>query len=115
VDAAKEKLSRRGAMKAFALWVGAVVFGAPVAQADKKEKKPIDEKHPSAVALGYAHQAKNADKKKGQIQAYQNAGENCSKCIFFSPSSDPKWGECKLLTQGLVSAEGLCMSFAKKS
>lgn len=115
VDASNEKLSRRSALKAVALWVGALVVGAGNAWA-KKEKKPIDPtKDAGAKALGYAHEAKDADAKKGLVAQYQKEGMNCSKCQFFVPGSDAKWGECRLLPQGLVSPNGLCMSFSKKS
>ena len=115
MDASKKDVTRRSVLKTFGLWVATGVIGARTAWATKKEKKPIDEKNPGARALGYAHQAKSADASKGQIKNYQAAGENCSKCLFFTAGSDPKWGDCKLITQGLVSAEGLCMSFAKKA
>lgn len=107
-----DAISRRGALKAALLTVVALV--SPRSWA-KKEKQPIAESHPSAKALGYAHKAEKADKSKGMVKDNIAQGQNCSKCLFFTATGDGKWGDCKLLTQGLVSAEGLCMSFTKKS
>lgn len=110
-----ENVSRRSLLKLAALATAGVALGGRKAWA-KKEKKPIDPaKDPGAKALGYAHDAKDADAKKGLIAQYQKEGMSCSKCQFFTAGADGKWGECKLLTAGLVSATGLCMSFSKKS
>ncbi len=107
-------VSRRGALKAFALWAGALFLGGTRALA-AKPTTPISETNVSAKALGYAHDAAKADPKKVlKLKEYLAAGNNCSNCLFYTATKDG-WGECKLLTQGLVNGKGLCMSYSKKS
>jgi High potential iron-sulfur protein len=71
----------------------------------------VDEKDPTAAALGYVADASKADKAKFPNYA---AGQNCATCQLYQGKADPK-GVCPLFAGKLVAAKGWCSAFAKKT
>lgn len=81
--------------------------GQALAQAAK-----VDEKDPTAVALGYKHDATLVDKTK---QAKYAAGEHCGNCQLFQGKAGEAWGPCPIFGGKLVSEKGWCSAYTKKA
>lgn len=86
---------------------GLAALGVRGAQAQAK----VDEKDPTAAALGYVHDASKADKAKFKNYA---AGQNCGNCALYQ-GKDAAWGNCPLFTGKQVAAAGWCSAYAKKA
>lgn len=74
----------------------------------------LEESEPTAVALGYKHDATQVDTSK--FPRYQ-AGQHCAVCTLFQPdaSGDPGWGACSIFPGKLVNANGWCSAFVAKT
>ncbi|MEY2893150.1 MAG: hypothetical protein RJA98_3058 [Pseudomonadota bacterium] len=81
-----------------------------VAQA--QAAKPLDEKDPQAVALGYVADATKADKKKFPKYA---AGQACGNCALFQGKATDATGVCPLFAGKPVASKGWCSAYAKKA
>jgi hypothetical protein len=86
---------------------GLAVLGVRSARAQAK----VDEKDPTAAALGYVHDASKADKAKFKNHA---AGQNCGNCALYQ-GKDAPWGNCPLFTGKQVASAGWCSAYAKKA
>ena len=72
----------------------------------------IEESDPSAVGLGYKHDAAKVDTKKypGYV-----AGNNCSNCTLYQGKKTDPWAGCAVLGGRQVNAKGWCQVYAKKA
>lgn len=78
-------------------------------------EKPVSESDPTAQALGFHQNAEDTDftlypdrkltKAKNQV---------CQHCAQFTKLND-SWGKCNILSAGVVSNQGWCSAWAKKS
>ncbi len=73
---------------------------------------PLDEKDPTAVALGYVADGTRAD--AGKYKTYA-AGQKCSGCALYQGAAGAAAGPCPLFAGKQVAANGWCGSFAKKA
>lgn len=77
-------------------------------------KKMISESDPTAMALGYKHDAAKADANKyPQLKKPESKTQRCDNCNFYTKENE-KWGKCQLLQAGLVNSKGWCGSWFKK-
>jgi hypothetical protein len=77
-------------------------------------QKALSESDPSAMRLGYKHNAKDIDFAKFPKRKDPAAKDQlCKSCMFYTPANS-HWGKCNLFPAGLVSNEGWCMSWVKK-
>ncbi|MEO8718352.1 MAG: high-potential iron-sulfur protein [Burkholderiales bacterium] len=81
---------------------------APRARAADK----VDEKDPTAAALGYVADAKKVNRKK--FAKYQ-PGEHCAGCNLFKGKPGDAWGPCQIFQLKLVHAKGWCSAYVKKA
>ncbi len=72
----------------------------------------VDEKDPTAVALGYVPNATKADTTKYKTYA---AGQHCGACQLFQGQASAAAGPCSLFAGKQVNAQGWCSAFAKKA
>ena len=72
----------------------------------------VDEKDPSAAALGYVAEASRVDKAKYPKFA---ADQNCSNCALFQAQAGAASGGCPLYPAKQVSAKAWCSAYAKKA
>lgn len=86
---------------------GATALLAGTAQAQAM----VDEKDPTATALGYVHDSKKADTKKYPKHV---AGQACGNCALFQGAAGAKAGGCPLFAGKQVAATGWCSAYAKK-
>jgi High potential iron-sulfur protein len=84
----------------------------PAATAATAALPMVDEKDPSAVALGYVADATKADTAKYKTYA---AGQQCSGCVLYQGAAGSTSGPCPLFAGKQVAAKGWCGSFAKKA
>jgi len=72
----------------------------------------VDEKDPTAAALGYVADAARADKTK-----FKNfvAGSNCTTCQLYQGKPGAPSGPCPLFAGKQVAAKGWCSAWAKKA
>ena len=78
-------------------------------------KKAVSESDPVASAIGYKEDGKKADVAKFP-QAKGKAGKDqiCGNCALYTKVND-NWGNCQMLTSGVVAHGGWCGSWSKKS
>jgi hypothetical protein len=99
--------NRRVFMMAAAAGCAALCATSAQAQA-----KPVDEKDPQAVALGYVADATKADKKKYPKYA---AGQACNNCALFQGKAADAAAACPLFAGKTVAGKGWCSAYAKKA
>lgn len=124
----KQDLSRRSFMKFLGLALAALVTSSALfrktAIAAAKEKAPaalpagqveVPATDAVANAIGYKKNVKDVDfKKYPQRKKPEAKSQFCKNCALYTPSNDG-WGKCSMITSGLVTAEGWCASWNKKS
>lgn len=84
------------------LWGGEVLAQAPL----------VDEKDPTAAALGYVADAARVDKAKYPKFA---TGQTCAGCALYQGKAGDKSGACPLYAGKQVTAAGWCSAYAKKA
>ena len=99
--------SRRGFITILPVAGAVLVGGRAMAQAPM-----LDEKDPTAVALGYVADAARVDKAKFPKFA---AGQNCANCTLFQGKADAAAAPCPLFAGKQVAARGWCSAWAKKA
>ena len=72
----------------------------------------VDEKDPTAVALGYVADTAKADQKK---YPKHEASQKCSNCTLFQGKAGAAEGACPLFPGKVVAANGWCASWVKKA
>ena len=72
----------------------------------------MDEKDPSAGALGYVNNAASADKVKYPKYA---DGQNCANCALYQGAAGSAQGGCPLYPGKNVAAQAWCSAYAKKA
>ncbi len=113
-------IRRRGFLKISSLAVAAFALasraGTSLAQPKAQDKKgalpQLDEKDPTAQALGYKHDASKADKAKFKQYA---AGQTCANCQLFQGKPTDAWAPCPILPGKLVAGKGWCSAWVKKA
>ncbi len=90
------------------LAAGTSVLAASRAMAQAK----LDEKDPTAVALGYVVDTAKADKKK---YPKHDVAQNCANCQLFQAKAGAAEGPCPLFPGKTVAAKGWCASWVKKA
>jgi hypothetical protein len=76
---------------------------------------PLSDSDAVANALGYHPNAKNTDFKKYPQRKEPDAkNQFCKTCTNFTAVNED-WGKCVILSSGLVSSQGWCMSWTKKT
>ena len=84
---------------------------APPAAAPVASGPMLDEKDPTAAALGYVADASRVDKVKYTKFA---EGQACSNCVLYQGAAGSEAGLCPLFSGKQVAAKGWCASYAKK-
>ena len=90
------------------LAAGSSALAATRAMAQAK----VDEKDPTAAALGYVADTTRADTKK---YPKHEAAQKCSTCQLFQGKAGAAEGPCPLFPGKTVSANGWCASWVKKA
>jgi hypothetical protein len=92
----------------FTLAAGSSALASSAAMAQAK----LDEKDPTAVALGYVADTAKADKKK---YPKHEAAQTCANCQLFQGKAGAADGPCPLFPGKTVAAKGWCASWVKKA
>ncbi|MFT5645308.1 MAG: hypothetical protein ACI83P_002878 [Janthinobacterium sp.] len=76
------------------------------------EAVKLAESDPTALALGYKHDASKVDAKK-----YPNyvAGHNCANCQLYQGKASDAWAPCGAMAGKSVNGKGWCLAWAKKA
>ena len=90
------------------LAAGSSALASSAAMAQAK----LDEKDPTAAALGYVSDTAKADTKK---YPKHEAAQKCSNCQLFQGKAGATEGPCPLFPGKTVSANGWCASWVKKA
>jgi High potential iron-sulfur protein len=72
----------------------------------------LEETAPTAIALGYKHDAAKVDAAKYPTFA---AGRNCANCQLYQAKAGEAWGACGAVGGKLVNAKGWCVAWVKKA
>ena len=87
-----------------------LVTGRAAAQA-APAGKPVDEKEPQAVALGYVTDAARVDKAKYPKYA---PPQRCANCQFYTAAPTAPTGPCTIFAGRPVAGPGWCSAWVKK-
>jgi hypothetical protein len=87
----------------------ALVAGPARAQANAK---PVDEKEPQAVALGYVTDAKRVDKTKFPKYA---APQQCASCQLYQGAATAPTAPCAIFGGRPVAGPGWCSAYVAKA
>lgn len=122
-----EHFSRRNFIKQAIFMATSVLFsgllGYPLKSFAKEQKpvplppgqNPVPDTDAVALAIGYKANIKEIDYVKfPQRKKPEAKNQHCKNCALFVPVND-SWGKCQMLTSGLVSVDGWCGSWSKKS
>ena len=90
----------------------AAVGSATTAAESMAQAKLLDEKDPTAVALGYVADTTKADKKKFPKH---EASQQCVNCLLYQGKPADAAGGCPLFAGKQVAAKGWCSAWAKKA
>ncbi|MCC6641253.1 MAG: high-potential iron-sulfur protein [Deltaproteobacteria bacterium] len=101
---------RRRLLKIAALGIAAAPFASSLlaGEASAAALPMVDEKDPTAAALGY-----HCDATKNP--ARKQADATCANCMFYTANPDGKAGLCQLFQGKNVCAAGWCTSWSKKA
>ena len=98
--------NRRVFLMTLAAGSSALAAGAAMAQAK------LDEKDPTAAALGYVADSAKADKKK---YPKHDVAQKCSNCSLFQGKPKEPTGACPLFAGKVVTSGGWCSAWVKKA
>jgi len=84
----------------------------PMASAPAAVLPLVDERDPTAQALGFVTDATKADTAKFTTYA---AGQNCGNCVLYQAGATGAQGACPLFAGRNVLAKSWCGSYAKKA
>lgn len=101
---------RRRLLKLAAFGLAAAPFASSLlaGEARAADLPMVDEKDPTAQALGY-----RCDGTKNP--ARKDAAAVCESCMFYTPNADKKAGACVLFVGKAVCPKGWCSSYQKKT
>jgi hypothetical protein len=105
----KPTLTRRKLLSAG----GAIIATTAIPQFAKASDK-VTEDDPTAVALGYLHDASQVDTAKWPKRAgAEGAQQFCHNCALYVDQGDG-WGTCSIFQARLVKGEGWCNAWITK-
>ena len=96
----------------FVLTIPAAALALVAARAASAQAVKLEETDPTAVALGYRHDASKVDAKKFPAFA---ADHNCANCQLYQGKAGEAWGACGAVGGKLVSTKGWCVAWVKKA
>ena len=105
-------IQRRGFLKMGSLALASIAVGAAAGKSAQAAAPRLDEKDPTAQALGYKHDASQVDKAK--FPKYK-PGEACANCTLYQAKPTDPWGPCPIFAGKEVSAKGWCSAYVKKA
>jgi High potential iron-sulfur protein len=105
-------ISRRDALKQFALLCGAAGALAPALSAQSADLPHLTPDDPTGKALGYVDDATKVDTKKYASYA---AGQKCSTCMQSKGNAGDAWLSCSIFAGKAVNANGWCQVYVKKA
>ena len=111
----RETLSRRRFMGATAKWAAFIPAASLIARVAAAQTR-IEETHPTAVALGYRHDANDVD-----VTRYPKRGtpegqmQLCDNCIHYKTEEEQDgWAPCAIFPGQSVAAKGWCNVWVAK-
>lgn len=90
----------------------ATALAAVAARSASAQAARLEESDPTAVALGYKHDAAKVDAAKFPTFA---AGRNCANCQLYQAKAGDAWGACGAVGGKLVNAKGWCVAWVKRA
>ena len=83
-----------------------------LARTAQAQAAKLEETDPTAIALGYKHDATKVDAKKFPTYV---AGRICSGCSLYQGKPTDAWAPCAIFAGKQVNANGWCSAWAKKA
>ena len=113
-------MSRRGWLKtgayAVAAFLATSLFHGKSAQARRILAPKVSENDAVARALGYVHEATQANAKRFRKRRRPDAAQQfCGSCRFYSDSELEGWGPCPMVQGKLVKETGWCKVWRAKA
>ena len=93
-------------------WVPALGVSVLAGKTSAQAAKPVDEKEPQAVALGYVTDAKRVDKAKFPNYA---PPQSCATCQLYTAPATAATGPCTIFAGRPVAGAGWCSAFVAKA
>ena len=106
---------KRGLSSLVTLPLGFVAASTSVLAAENPATR-VSESEPTAQALGYVHDAAQADITKFPKRAGASGAQQfCSNCNFFQADAQTEWGPCVMFGNKLVRGQGWCNGWVAKT
>lgn len=111
---APDRIQRRRFIKQGLTALAVVPLGSVIHRAEAGAAK-LEESDPTAVALGYVHDATKTDtakfpKRKGP----EGEKQFCDNCSLYAGKEGEEWGGCSIFGGKLVNAKGWCNAWVPK-
>ena len=115
----EKKFSRREFISTTSKTVATIpviaAFGQPAFGEQAGATAKLDESNPTAVALGYRHDANDVDVDRfPKRSAEEGKMQFCDNCLHYKPSENEEgWGPCAIFPGFDVAAKGWCNVWVK--
>ena len=111
----KTKLARRDFIRTTLALGTALPLGA-IPLILKADNHILSEDHPTAMAMGYKHDATMVDLEKYPRRAGDAGSQQfCHNCQLYKAGNKEGWGGCAIFPAKQVNAEGWCNAWVLKS
>jgi len=105
------RIDRRTLLKNALVGLAALPAAGLVRESEAADLPHLDEKDPTAVALGYVQDAKKVDAAKAPTY---KPGSKCSNCVQLTGKDGDEWRPCNLFPGKAVHADGWCKVWTLK-
>jgi len=97
------------------LAAASALFASPPKAFAKSGPPRVSDQDPNAKALGYVHDARNADAARfPKVATPAGRKQNCANCRLYAQSEGDEWAPCALFPGKAVSARGWCAAWVKR-
>ncbi len=109
----EQKISRRKFISTTSRTLATIpvvaVLGEPAFGEQAGATAKLDETNPTAVALGYRHDANEVDVGRFAKRASEEGKKQfCDNCLHYKSSDEEGWGPCAIFPGFAVAAKGWC-------
>lgn len=97
------------------LAAASALFASPPKAVAKSGPPRVSEQDPNAKALGYVHDARNADAARfPKVATPAGRKQNCANCRLYAQTTGDEWAPCALFPGKAVNARGWCAAWVKR-
>lgn len=107
----KHRYDRRTLLKTAMFGLAGLPAAGLIRTASAEAAPHLNEKDPTAVAMGYVQDAKKVDPAK---EAQFKPGSHCATCLQLTGKEGDEWRPCNIFPGKLVNVNGWCRAWVAK-